>query len=67
MAFDKIPVLIEEDDHSFQAVLDDACDRLWEKKVEYSIRRLREMDAVLVVLEKELDDLVSHGSKRAVS
>jgi hypothetical protein len=43
---------------SFETVLDQTCDRLWDRKVQYSIRRLREMEGHLSVLEQELDALI---------
>ncbi|AEF81615.1 hypothetical protein [Leadbettera azotonutricia] len=46
------------EDSLFEAVLDSACERLEDKQAEYAIRRLREMDAQLGILEKELDGLV---------
>jgi hypothetical protein len=46
----------------FEAVLDNACERLEDKQAEYSIRRLREMDTQLGNLEKELDDLVQYNT-----
>jgi hypothetical protein len=50
---------------SFQAVLDETCDRLWDTKVQYSLRRIAELDAALQKMETELDYFVSlqaHGS-----
>ncbi|GHU57308.1 hypothetical protein FACS189442_6280 [Spirochaetia bacterium] len=51
------PAVVSED-FSFEAVLDETCDRLWDRKVRYSIRRLREMDAVLLALEQDLDEML---------
>jgi len=53
-------VLIERDSKvsSFEAMLDTTCERLMEKHIQYSIRRLGEMDAELARLEKELDDFL---------
>jgi hypothetical protein len=45
--------------HSFfEEVLDQTCDRLWDKKVRYSMRRIQEMEDYLDKLERELDALV---------
>ena len=54
-------VLIERDSKapSFETVLDTTCERLLEKHIQYSIRRLGEMDEELARLEKELDDFLS--------
>ena len=53
-------VLIERDfkTPSFETMLDTTCDRLLEKHIQYSIRRLGEMDVELAKLEKELDDFL---------
>ena len=40
---------------SFEAVLDSVCERLKEKQIQFSIRRIREMDEELACIEKELD------------
>jgi hypothetical protein len=50
------------EDPLFEAVLDSVCERLEDKQAEYSIRRLREMDTQLGILEKELDDLVRYSA-----
>jgi hypothetical protein len=42
---------------AFETVLDQTCDRLWDRKVEYSIRHIREMEERLALLEQELDAL----------
>jgi hypothetical protein len=44
---------------SFDMVLDRTCGRLWERQVQYSIRRIRNLEERLVALERELDALVS--------
>jgi hypothetical protein len=49
------------DNRSFETMLDDVCDKLWDRKVSYSLRRIREMDAALVLLERELDELILRG------
>ncbi|MDR1637651.1 MAG: hypothetical protein LBR93_09975 [Treponema sp.] len=46
---------------SFETMLDDVCGRLWDRKVSYSLRRIREMDAALAVLERELDEMILRG------
>jgi hypothetical protein len=43
---------------SFEAVLNMACERLWDKQIRYSIRRIMEMDGELERLEKELDEFL---------
>jgi len=43
---------------SFEAVLDATCERLWERHVQYSIRRIREMEEELNCLENALDKFI---------
>jgi len=43
---------------SFEAVLDATCERLWERHVQYSIRRIREMEEELNSLENALDKFI---------
>jgi hypothetical protein len=48
---------------SFEAVLDTACEGLEERKILYSIRRIREMEENLTGLEKELDAFLEDRKK----
>ncbi|MDR1903619.1 MAG: hypothetical protein LBQ88_15240 [Treponema sp.] len=52
------------EDLRFQAVLDSACGKLWEKQVQYSIRQIEKLDAELFKLEKELDEILLIYSPR---
>jgi len=61
MPFEKNPVFITEK-HSFETVLNTTCERLEEKHLLYSIRRIREMDGELAVLEKELDEFIGSSA-----
>jgi len=47
---------------TFEVVLDTTCDRLWEKRIQYSIKRINEMDEELNKLEKELEEFIGHSS-----
>ncbi|MDR0568314.1 MAG: hypothetical protein LBG87_03815 [Spirochaetaceae bacterium] len=58
MIFDKESVILS-DNVSFEMILDKTCERLWGKKIQYSIRRIREMDATLQGIEQELDALLA--------
>ena len=58
MAFENKPVIITEET-SFEAVVDTAFERINEKHIQYSIRRIREMNEVLAGIEKELNDFLS--------
>jgi len=58
MAFENKPVTFTEE-ASFEAVLDTACEKLNEKYIQYSLRRIREMVEVLAGMEKELNDFLS--------
>jgi hypothetical protein len=44
---------------SFDAVLDETCERLWSKKVLYSLKRLDELDGKLQNLEQELNQFLN--------
>jgi hypothetical protein len=55
---------VVSDSPFFEAVLDETCDRLWDRKVRYSIRRIQEMDAALSALEQELDEMLLRKNKR---
>jgi hypothetical protein len=55
----KTPVVTDR--LSFEVLLNETCDRLWDTKVQYSIRRIRELDCHLALLEKELESLVRGG------
>ena len=45
-------------DTSFSDVVDETCERLREKHVQYSIRRIHEMEDTLISLEHELDQFL---------
>ncbi|MDR0760519.1 MAG: hypothetical protein LBF74_10500 [Treponema sp.] len=47
-----------EEQSSFSKVLDGACERLWDKKVELSIRRIKQLDEYLIRMEQELTALI---------
>ena len=57
MAFEQKPVVLKEA-LAFETVLDTACERLREKQIQYSIRRIMEMEDELLRLEKELDKFI---------
>jgi hypothetical protein len=46
------------DKSSFKEVVDDTCNRLWDRKVQFSIRRIRELEDILKTLELELDMMI---------
>ncbi|MDR2632280.1 MAG: hypothetical protein LBC51_01475 [Treponema sp.] len=46
---------IRSDSLSFDTLLDQTCERLWSKKVQYAIRRIQELEASLRSMEEELD------------
>jgi hypothetical protein len=43
---------------SFKEVVDHTCNRLWDRKVQFSIRRIRELEDMLKTLELELDMMI---------
>jgi hypothetical protein len=44
---------------NFSQVLDSACDRLWSKKAELSIQKIRFLEGELAKMEKELDEFIA--------
>ena len=52
-------ILKENSIFEFDTLLDDTCARLQHKKAQFSIRRIQELDEILISLEKELDLLIS--------
>jgi len=57
MAFEQKQATMTED-ISFDSVLNSACQKLWDKHTQYSIRRLKDMDEELNKIEKELDQFL---------
>jgi len=43
---------------SFEDVLDVTCERLWERHVQYSVRRIQEMQEELDGFERALDEII---------
>jgi hypothetical protein len=43
---------------SFSDVVEQACEKLMDRQIKYSIQRIQEMDLLLCNLEKELDDFL---------
>ena len=58
MAFENKPVIYTEET-SFEAVVDTAFGKVNEKYIQFSMRRIREMDEELAGIEKELNDFLS--------
>jgi hypothetical protein len=46
------------DPPSFETILEETIDRLWEKKIRYTLRRLNEMEDTLIRLEKDLEEMI---------
>jgi len=57
MTFDKEPAVLAEDT-SFDSVLNTACERLWDKHSQHTIRRLQELGEELNKIEKELEQFL---------
>jgi len=58
MIVEKRPFITTEDT-SFESVLNSACERLWNKHSQYSIRRIQELGEELDLLEKELEQFLN--------
>jgi len=65
MAYENEPRILTRDfnsaEASFDVVLDTAFDRLREKRIQYSIRRIKEMDDELRRIEEELDEFIGRA------
>jgi hypothetical protein len=44
--------------YSFNEVVNSACEKLLDRQIQYSIRRIHQMEERLAGLEKELDDFL---------
>ena len=58
MIFEQKPAILTEE-ASFEDVLDSSLERVNEKHIQYSLRRIKEMSELLAGFEKELDDFLS--------
>jgi hypothetical protein len=54
--------VICSDNVSFDALLDQTCERLWGKKVQYAMRRIQELEVHLRSMEEELDAFLCQKS-----
>jgi hypothetical protein len=52
-------------EESFESLLDSTCSRLWERKLRYSLRRIRELAEILDTTDRELEDLQLWGKASA--
>ena len=63
MAFEKRPIIYSEtlagESPTFEDLLDTACDRLWERHIQFSIQRIGELDQELDRLGREIDNFMS--------
>jgi len=50
------------DVYTFNDVVDEACGKLLDKQIKYSIRRLTEMEERLANMERELDDFLGKSN-----
>jgi len=48
---------------SFNDIVDEACEKLMERQIKYSIRRIQEMEERLSAMERELDDFLFQKGK----
>jgi hypothetical protein len=46
---------------SFESLLDSTCSRLWDRKLRYSLRRIRELAEILDRTDRELEELLLCG------
>jgi len=51
--------------YSFSEVVDSTCERLMEKQIKYTIRRILEMDERLCLIERELDEFLFKKNRKS--
>ena len=49
---------------SFSELLDDACDRLMDRQIKYSIQRIQKMEECLAAMEQELDEFLFKKNRK---
>jgi hypothetical protein len=47
---------------SFESLLDNACSRLWDRKLRYTLKRIGELGGVLDKLDQELEEMLLQGN-----
>jgi hypothetical protein len=47
---------------SFESLLDSTCSRLWDRKLRYALRRIRELAEILDRTDRELEELLLRGN-----
>jgi hypothetical protein len=52
-----------QDVYSFNNMVDETCEKLMDKQIKHSIRRILEMEERLEGLEKELDEFILQKNK----
>jgi hypothetical protein len=63
-----MPFAVENNPYlEFETLLDKTCFRLQSKQAQYSIRKLIELEAILINLERELDIIVNLVAKSPLS
>jgi hypothetical protein len=63
MTFGETPTAVSGKS-SFSEVVDEACGRLMERQIKYSIRRIQAMEDRLNQLERELDEFLFHKDRK---
>jgi len=48
----------DSEDYTFSEIVDKACESLIDRQIQYTIHRIREMEAQLCDLEQELDEFL---------
>jgi len=49
--------------YTFSEVVDEACNKLMDRQIKHSIRRLADMDERLAAIERELDEFLSQKDR----
>jgi TfoX/Sxy family transcriptional regulator of competence genes len=59
--------IVRPDLSSFEDLLDETCERLWDKKKQHTLQRLRELDDHLTLLEQKLEKLLVESHKDSIN
>jgi hypothetical protein len=57
-AYERLQMTEQSEFTPFSEVLDEACERLMDQQIKYSIRRIHAMEEKLLCLERELDEFL---------
>ena len=63
-AVDSLPEKKSDTDCTFSEVVEKACEKLMDRQIKYSIKRIHEMEENLSAIERELDEFLGYKVKK---